>query len=340
MGVIALITLLAAVAASPARGAKADLAVTQVSGAPAAALTGGAPALKVTVKNVGGKDSKKASLFAQILGEDGGVVADKFGKGSVGPTDAGRKRQVTFRPKVPYEAVGEWRLGVCVAPGKAKNDCAQTGMIEFTDGSTIGRIDAALTSGDIDEGQALLYKLYAVSGDQRLPDEYDGGGPLAPGVVMAELVSAFSTLPDADQALVAPYMLQPRYAESAWAPPVGKRGLKASRARRATDPCADLDHLEGAWSGVESTHAWFWYRPGNAAAQAKAQALSGALEAKVWPELTGAFMEVHDASTAICDPVGDAKIDFYIDSGSLLLPGGSEGVTPGLWLGGPCGPNT
>ncbi len=194
-GVIALITLLAAVAAPPARGAKADLAVTQVSGAPAAALTGEAPALKVTVKNVGGKDSKKASLFAQVLGEDGLVVGDKFGKGSVGPTDAGRKRRVTFRPNVPYEAVGEWLLGVCVAPGKAKNDCGQTGVIEFTDGSTIGRIDAAHTAGDIDAGEALLYKLYAVSGDEGLPDEYDGGGPVSTGVILADLVSAYSTLP-------------------------------------------------------------------------------------------------------------------------------------------------
>ena len=50
-GVIALITLLAAVAAPPARGAKADLAVTKVSRAPAAALTGEAPPLKVTVSD-------------------------------------------------------------------------------------------------------------------------------------------------------------------------------------------------------------------------------------------------------------------------------------------------
>ena len=341
-GVIAAITLLSAVWAAPAPAAKTDLAVTSVTGAPATALTGEAPTLKVTVKNLSRRKSKPADLFAQVVGESGAVVSAKFGKGSVGPIAARKTRTVSFRPKVPYEAIGQWRLGVCVAPGKAANDCAQTGVVDFSDGSTVGRIDAALDGGELTEGEALLYKLYALSSDDGLPDAYDGGGPMPSGVVLADLVSAFATLSLADQALVAPYMLQPRYAQSAWAPEA-KRAIRAAPrpARRgASDPCSSLTEVEGAWTSVESAHAHFWYRPGNATAQAKAQSLSAAFEAKIWPDLTGAFMEVDDFTTAICDPLGDPKIDFYLESGNALLIPGAGGVAPGLWLGGPCGPNT
>jgi hypothetical protein len=338
LGVIAAVTLLAGVAAAPARGAKADLAVTNVAGAPASAPTGTAPSLKVTVKNEGRGRSKKAKLFSLVVGEAGGAVGGKFGKASVGPIDPGRKRRVTFRPKVPFEAVGEWHLSVCVNPGKAANDCDETGVIEFTDGSTIGRIDAALADGDLTDGEALLHKLQAVTGDAGLPDQYDGGGPIQNAVVMADVVGAYSTLPVADQSQVAPYMLQPRYAESAWAPPATRTARAGKAALRGSDPCSELTNLAGAWTGVPSSHAIFWHRPGNSAAQAKAQTLSAAFEAKVWPDLTGAFVEVNDSAAAPCDPAGDGRIDFYINSGNALLAGGREGVTPPLWLGGPCGP--
>ena len=155
-------------------------------------------------------------------------------------------------------------------------------------------------------------------------------------MILADLVSAYSTLPDAEQDALEPFMLQPRYAESAWAP--GWSKAPAATAKRAPgDPCGDVTNLSGAWSGIESTHAVFWHRPGNAAAQAKAQALSAEFEAQVWPELTSAFHTVNDAAATPCDPAGDSRIDVYIDSGNALLAG-KDGVAPSLPFSN-CGPN-
>jgi hypothetical protein len=335
-GVIGAIALLAAPAT--VHGAKADLAVTTVTGAPASAATGDTVVLKATVRNEGRGRSNPAKLFAQVVGEAGGAIGGQLGRETVAALDPGKKRKVTLRPKIPFEAVGEWLLSVCVAPGKAPNDCAETDLIDIGDGSSEGLIEAARAAGELTEGEALLYRLYAMRRDDLLPSEYDGGGPSSSGVVMSDLIGAYATLPTADQEALIPYLLQPRYAESAWAPGgTSKARLDPGGLARGANPCADLDTLNGAWSGVESANAYVWYPPGNQAVKAKAERLSAEFEAKIWPKLTGAFKVVDDAAAAPCDPAGNPKIDVYLAAGNSILAG-RGGVAPGLHVGADCGP--
>ncbi len=339
---VSLAVALAALAASaptPADAApKADLALIKLSRVPAAAPTGPGLMLRAQIKNVGRKRAKRAKLIIDLVAPGGGALAERVKAGAVPRLRPRARRAVVVKPRIPFEAVGTWIVRVCVAPARQANDCRDTKPIRFRDGSALGRIDAARAAGTLSAGKALLFKLYAASEDERLPKPYDRGGPVPTGVVVSELAQAYPTLPEADQALVAPYMLQPRYAESAWSPSQAQLTARAPAARRRADPCADLTQVSGAWSGVETEHAWFWHRPNSAAGRSKAQALAAAFEADVWPKLTGPFREVSDAGAAPCDPAGDAKVDVYIASGNGLLAGGREGVTPGLSLDSSCGP--
>jgi hypothetical protein len=101
----------------------------------------------------------------------------------------------------------------------------------------------------------------------------------------------------------------------------------------STDPvCDDLDTLKGAWVGVKTTHAWFWTRPGNPAASARAHALATEFEKKIWPKLTGAFKTVEDSKSDLCDPLGDSRIDIYLAPPGNSVLGKALGVTPAVFL--------
>ncbi|MBK5232904.1 MAG: hypothetical protein JJE13_07995 [Thermoleophilia bacterium] len=322
-----------------ARG-RADLSVAKVSGAPGKTLTGGRINLRVKVKNGGGARAGASKLVTHLAPEGATALADSVGRAKVGRIAARRTAKARIKVRIPLDTpAGRWRLVVCVGSGKGSNDCLTGKAFEVRDGSSWGRIEAARASGKLSAAKALLYELYALRGDKRLPKAYRGPGDIPSGTVFANLAATYPSLSAADQAKLAPYMIQPRYRQSAWAP--SKHPRLAPRATASADPvCDDLDSVSGAWVGVKTTHAWFWARPDRPAARARARTLATEFERKIWPKLTKAFKTVEDSKSDLCDPLGDSRIDIYLAPPGNSVLGKNLGVTPGLFLSEGCGPRT
>lgn len=83
--------------------------------------------------------------------------------------------------------------------------------------TAIELIDAALAQGQIDDMTALVYKVYAVFGDPRLPAEYRSPDKaIREGTeVMAEAMGRYDALPAETQALLLPFLLPPYY-QGSW----------------------------------------------------------------------------------------------------------------------------
>jgi hypothetical protein len=72
------------------------------------------------------------------------------------------------------------------------------------------RIDTALMRGEVDEETALVHKVFAAFGDERLPGQYLGDdSQVRDSMIMAEVGVRFAALTPATQALLAPFLLPP-----------------------------------------------------------------------------------------------------------------------------------
>ena len=335
MGSIAILVPVAVMLVAPAQAReKPDLSVTRVEGVPATALTGDELPLNVKVANKGKAIAKAFKVTARLVPETGSPVPIVIGADKAGALAP--NRSTTARPKalLPGWAVGTWRLVVCVPPGKGRNDCRTSSPVEIGDGSSWALIEAARATGDLDPGEADLYGLYALTGDSRLPSSYRGNGNAHGDETFTTIAADWPSLSQAERDALWPYFLQPGYEQSAWAPPSAQRTRsEADRSARGTvvpPACGSLNRVQGAFNGIETAHAWFWYRPGSASRRSRAQALAGEFEQKIWPKLTGAFKAVDDSAGAACDPAGDPKIDVYLNSALVQSIGpGSSGVAPG-----------
>jgi hypothetical protein len=79
-------------------------------------------------------------------------------------------------------------------------------------------IAAALAAGRINAEQALSYRVFALYGDARLPAEFDGAPSELPDhLLLREVSGQLPTLTPAAQALLAPFLIPPIYAESWYA---------------------------------------------------------------------------------------------------------------------------
>ncbi len=320
--------------------AGADLSVAGVSGAPGRALTGRRVTLRVKVMNRGGSAAGKSRLLARLAPDEATALADVVGRARLGRIAAHGSTTARVKVRIPASTPqGRWRAQVCVGSGKGSNDCRTTKALEIRDGSSWGRIEAARGSGKLGQTKALLFELYALRGDKRLPRAYSGPGEPPGGSVFANLAATYPSLSAADQAKLAPYMIQPRYRQSAWAPAKRSR-LRAGAVTSADDICDDLDSLTGAWQGIKTTHAWFWARPDRPAARARARALATEFERRIWPKLTGDFKTVDDSDADLCSGIGDSRIDIYLAPPGNSVLGENGGVAPALFLSNGCGPHT
>jgi len=137
--------------------------------------------------------------------------------------------------------------------------------------SSFELIDTDLQMGQIDAETALLYKVFAVFDDARLPEKYRSGtvGGEA-GLYMNEVVAAFPTLSTSAQAVVAPFFIPP-YAPGSW----------AEQEARNLAPTAPGDW---AYLSAGGGKARVWYKTGNPELQRKAGVVARALDSDIWDE--------------------------------------------------------
>jgi hypothetical protein len=296
--------------------------VVRVS-APSSALTGTATKITVTVASPRPGRRVRITLSAVAPGTSGGGLSLR--RARIVKLRKGRS-SASVRVTFPDGATGRFALSACIG-----RSCATSKSLRVLDGSAYGRIVRA----KLPKATEVLFALYALTGDHRLPARYRGAGEMPAGQVMAEAAELYPTLDPAGQAKLLPFLVPPVFAESAWRRRT--RASKSVRYARAAAPaaCSSL-HEVAAWQAVRTANgkANIWYAPGDRAVAAR---FAAELSRTIWPKLTGPFGEPLGDGGNGCDPTGDPRLDIYLGTPDPFGPGGAlRGVAVPLPGGADC----
>jgi hypothetical protein len=216
-------------------------------------------------------------------------------------------------------------------------------------------IDAAVAKGLLDAEMGLVYKVYAVFGDPRLPAEYRGvDGEQIDSPIMVIAAQKYPTLSAATQALLLPFFIPPIYAQSWYAsrlPPLpfqnapdGTGASGASDGTGTTDGdtlaleppdllakifCILIDTTGIAFNETVTPHFRIHAATGNYAYGGEAETAKIVADnaETVYSAVTGAFGRVPPSDlgvSASCNG-GDAKLDIYVTAGEIKP--GTKAVT-------------
>lgn len=187
-------------------------------------------------------------------------------------------------------------------------------------------IAADLAAGTIDLGTSLEYRAWALFGDPRLPERYDGTGSTGEDLaLMDEVVANLATLPADIQAELAPYLRRPTDPGSPFSRPAPKTaGVELAAARLAgdevSDPCVEpRKWFSKDWSPDGSADTGFrvWAcGVSMATVQGDLDSVIG-IGAREWAQMTasepgGMGRPVPDADIDEVDNGGDGKVDVYL----------------------------
>ncbi len=173
--------------------------------------------------------------------------------------------------------------------------------------SSFALIDQAEADGSLNSETALLYRVYSLFADSRLPGQYRGDdSSVTDSLYLAEARDRFATLSAATQEALQPFLTPPAYTAS-WA--------NASRgdveALALPPPC---DFFSDRWASVDSANGLVrvWYRP-ELPDQLRAGAVAGAIDATIWPKLDG-LMTGHRPITDLAENCngGNGRLDIYL----------------------------
>lgn len=184
-------------------------------------------------------------------------------------------------------------------------------------------IQRALDNGAINDETALVYRVYAMFGDPRLPAQYrgDDSGVIESGA-LADANERYDLVSPATQDLLRPFLTRPEDAGSWW-----NGGAGAGAATRAQAQAVRVQPHAGApsrrfclindpdWLYIDTATAKVrvWYNRNEPDDPAVAQFLADEMENVVWPKLIGAlqFKEPISDVNYICNG-GDGRLDIYL----------------------------
>lgn len=170
-------------------------------------------------------------------------------------------------------------------------------------------ISQALANGEIDEETALVYNVYSVFGDQRLPGTYRGEGDHTSQVhILNDVVNRFDNLSTPTQATLEPFFIPPFYDDS-WfnLPTAGHTALEAEALPAQAPPSAPG---AAGWVAVESSErVKVWYQTKYAEDQAKAASIAREMDRLIWGKLT----------TLMRTPVPDGNLNSRYNGGDGRL---------------------
>ncbi len=105
---------------------------------------------------------------------------------------------------------GQGGVGGAAGTGGAGGGTGGTGGAPIDAATSLDAIDKALADGEIDEIDALRFKVFAVFGDPRLPEAYRSEAQIEDGTqVLIALVESFDTLPVGVQDELDPFLRPP-----------------------------------------------------------------------------------------------------------------------------------
>ena len=193
-------------------------------------------------------------------------------------------------------------------------------------------IDAAVAAGQIDAETGLVYRVFALYGDPRLPAAFQGNDEtLRDSHALEDAVTTWSTLSSAARSAIGRYLLPPLYQP---ATPGAANALAKAAVRAAADNGPKWDDLcalavpNPEWTSYTEdnspTRVW-WNAANNPgdAMRTRAQLIHDQVETKIRPTLDADL-----GATPISDQGGpcnggDGKLDVYLadnDSGYHAVP--------------------
>jgi hypothetical protein len=199
--------------------------------------------------------------------------------------------------------------------------------------SSIQLIDTAVAGGTISPETGLIYKVFAVFSDARLPSQYLGTGVGRAGDgVIADVVARAKagTLSASALQTLTPFFVPPDHSGSWYA-------LQRKTSIQSDTPAGSPVSPQSAaanWVGIKAAgnKVWIIWDTADAVAPAKAQGLKAALDAKIWSNLTTLM-----GRSPLPDSSGFMRIylwNSYIDSDGTLVP--FDANTLGITVGTRC----
>lgn len=187
--------------------------------------------------------------------------------------------------------------------------------------SSFDKIEAAVANGTIDEEMALVFKVYALHHDQKLPDEYRGFDAMAEmSHVMTSVTQRFDTLSSTAQQKLEPFLMPAFYKGSWWGLAHGalRDDCPPTRMFGCMDACMSLD-----WEYQDGEFIRVWSRKGATGDKTNAKALIATVEGKgnAWSKLYGLLGRVPGNDEAFSCNGGNGKLDITI------LPMPADGIT-------------
>ncbi|MGN6186720.1 MAG: DUF6055 domain-containing protein [Thermoanaerobaculia bacterium] len=159
--------------------------------------------------------------------------------------------------------------------------------------TTFDRIDQELAANHINADQAMLYKVFALYGDPRLPQTLRGDDTgITDSLYLTEVASKYPTLPVDIQQQVAPYLIPPFHQNSWWQLRQEQARTRALHAITpygfgVERPCTDCP-LSFDWAFVPTANGKVkvWYLSSNALDKLKAEGFAAEIDNVIWPKLT------------------------------------------------------
>jgi hypothetical protein len=188
-------------------------------------------------------------------------------------------------------------------------------------------IEQARAGGLIDDETALLYRVYAVFKDPRLPLQYVGNNvDVIDSSALDDVRERWASLSEATQRQLEPFFAPPAYLGS-WA--------SLDKKPRSLLGICKQPVLDPNWASVPATSGGrvkVWYDTRVPGAQAQAQKVSSEFETKIYDAVTspsglGLASPLSDAAEAGCNG-GDGRLDVYlVDMGVMGETGTDYGET-------------
>ena len=232
-------------------------------------------------------------------------------------------------------ALAEGSAVITASSGTA-NTSSNVKVYPSTAPSGTALIDAALAQSRISTEQALMYQVFALFGDERLPAEFEGPPDAAPNhLLLRELATTIGALSPETQAVLRPFLVPPIYAESWFAQRLGLTASAAATAQRADPtratrlgvPTFICSAVLFPYQKVSTEHFNIYYLGGAFLVNGTTEvvALIASLVEQVYTANTGLLNRFPlDDSQQACNG-GDGKYDIYYMPGAVF--GGGAWVT-------------
>ena len=185
----------------------------------------------------------------------------------------------------------------------------------------------AVAAGTLTEDEALVYRVFALFRDSRLPGEFwstEAEDRHGDHQILFEVAQRFDSLPEALQEAVGPYLVPPAYAPaSGSSSPSPKWSGDRVLARERPSFCSGV--IDSGWLSEPTEHFRVWYLPQfpNDTFEAEwARTVGGHAEAAYQTLVTEQGFRPPVPDSGLCNG-GDEKLDIYLATQSL----GAYGLT-------------